>query len=168
MKVGLQLIVFAEYLRFGVDEDPARQSIHDHQVARADLFRGLRRMHEHGNAQGASEDRGVGGEAALFHNQPANAMAFQLRHDGGEQLARDKHTPVRKGREARLQILRQMLKKTFTHISQIGGSLAKVRICEPAEQVHEMLDRVVECSFHIDPLFKTKVTDCIPQCRVAH
>ena len=31
-----------------------------------------------------------------------------------------------------------------------------------------MLDRFVERSFHIDPFFETKVTDCIPQCRVAH
>src|SRR5450759_1458745 len=111
LEVGFQLIVFAEYFLFGVDEDSASQSIHDHQIVRTNLFRGFRNMHEHGDAKSPGEDRGVRCEAASFHNQPTNVVPFQLRHSGGEQLVRDKDASVWKVRDARSQILRQMVEE---------------------------------------------------------
>ena len=53
-------------------------------------------------------------------------------------------------------------------VSQIGGLFAEIGIFKATEQNHQVLDRFVERSLHIHPLFAVTVTDRIPQLRVAH
>jgi hypothetical protein len=154
LQVDLQLRVLIDYRRFGIHENPSGQSVDDHQVAVANLFAGVRHMHQHRDAQGACKDRGVRGQSAFLDDQCPHASAFQLRNNGRQQIAGDNYASIRKCRRNRRSTLGQLVEQTPAHIMQIACSLTEVRVFEAGEEGTQLFYRFVHGRLDIHALFQ--------------
>jgi len=156
LQLDLALVIGADFLVGGIDDDGSRGAVQDHEASRRNGLGGPFGSHHRGNVQGSRQDGGMGGASSHIGNESQGLFQEQLgRVRGGEVVGNEDH-PFADAVEEVFLLARQVAKNPFSHCLDVGGAASHVLVLDGFEKLVGFEKGTLQGPLGIEPLLSNQ------------
>ena len=146
------LLVAADDLRVGVDDDGPRRPVDDDDVPRLGLRRDLLEPHDSRDLVGPGHDGGVGGLAAHVGGESLDLLHLHLHRIGRREIAGNDDGVIADPRDGLVMDPGQVSQYSLPGVLHVADPLAQVLVIDLAEDVAILVEGHPQGPLGIDPL----------------